>query len=253
MQTEIKVLLALSDRNLSLQIIEKFKNKYPNCPIAFDTSEDGGRAVDEIRLYKHALVLMDYHLPTLSGHELVTEILKAFSDCEIIAFASETEKVDVGLIKVQLPILDWDKLLWQITQCLPLDFQIQHSLISNNSELHTELVNLAKKYQNHNMVEVLKIKSWIYDHDTAIAKHNSAESTISTNEAVNLTPVDLSKFIWSEVLIIGLLIFGLVAEQYLAEEGSFLKAGIEISLASLLLINGLGFIFLRFISRASNK
>lgn len=251
MQTEIKVLLALSDRNLSLQIIEKFKNKYPHCPLAFDTCEDGGRAVDEIRLYKHALAILDYHLPTVSGHELVTEILKAFSDCEIIVLGGENENIDIGLIKIQLPILDWDKLLWQITQSLPLDFQIQYSLISNNNELHEELANLAKKYQTATTAGELKTKSWIYDKGITTSIYTTDKTSKPTSEkAENLVVEDLSRFIWSEVLTIGFLSAGLAATSYFGEEGSFLKAGIQLTIMALLVINGLGFILLRLISRA---
>jgi hypothetical protein len=256
METELRVLLALSDKNLTLQIIEKFKNKFPNCPLIFDSVDDGARAINEVRLFKPAVVVMNYILPTVSGHDLVMEILKVFSECEIIVLANENEEVDVGLIKMHLPIYDWDLLIRQMTQCLPMDFQIQYSLTSRNEALHLELKELTKKYKQDQDQAKTKTMSWIYLNETTPTLNVISEpnrSLQSIQEQSKNAGKDLSRFVWAELFVLGITAASLIAVSHFAEDGGFLKAGIQTSLTALLIFNGLGFFFLRLNSRAQKK
>ncbi len=253
MALETKVLLALTDRNLSLQLIEKFKNKFPDCPLSFEVTEDGRRAIEEVKLYRPCVVVVDLKLPSINGSELVAEIFRAFSDCQIIVAAEKMDQVDIGLVKIELPILDWEKFINELTNCLPLDFQIQYGLISRNTKFHEELSIWSSKYRKDSGKPSLKTESWIFLKNISPNQKNEPVNAIkSLSPSEKGTVLNLSGFVWAELLVIGIFTGGLMGSFYLGEENGFLKAGIQIFLTSLLIVNGLGFFLLRLFSRARN-
>lgn len=146
MESEVRVLLALSDRNLSQSIIDKFHHKYPSCPLIFDITEDGQRALNEVRFFKPQVAVIDRNFPGLAGEELAQGILSLYSECNIVLAVSKDQKTDVGLTQLEVPILSWDRALLEITRGLPIDFQIQYSLFERNQLFLRRLEAYALKY-----------------------------------------------------------------------------------------------------------
>jgi CheY-like chemotaxis protein len=164
MENEVRVLLALSDRTLSQNIIDKFHHKYPTCPLVFDITEDGQRALNEVRFFKPQVAVIDRNFPGLAGEELAQGILSAYSECNIILAVGKNQKEDQmtesGLTQIELPILSWDRALLEITRGLPIDFQIQYSLFERNQLLFGRLEAYALKYSEKRRDEEIVTRAW---------------------------------------------------------------------------------------------
>ena len=259
MDSSVRVLLALSDKNLSSKIIENFRKSFPACPLLFDVVEDGQRAVNEVRFFRHSVGIIDSQLPGLSGKALATEILRAYSECQIMIAAGINEPTEFGLIRIELPILDWSKIIGEIAQGLPLDFQIQYALIKRNTIFFDQLVKYAEKHRQGELPSEIKVKTQIQKQEQSTQQFANANSPGTLDRSFRQTDVTKmpslqlqNRFIWAEVTVIGIL-GGLFYLAYSwGRDDGFLKAGVRLSLAFTLIFSCVGF-FVQRIRSAKSK
>lgn len=213
METELRVLLALSDRSISQTLIDKFRQKYPSCPLGFDVAEDGHRALNEVRFFKHPVALVDRNFPGRAGEDLAQGILGLYSECHIIIAVPKGETVKTGFAHLELPILSWDRAILEMTRGLPMDFQIQYSLFERNLILLQRLESYALKYQDVNQDETIAIRAWNLNPEikgsTEKSRVPSARNPHSTESLESRTfevPIRATKFEVGVIAVLGILV-----------------------------------------------
>lgn len=213
METEFRVLLALSDRSISQNLIEKFRQKYPDCPLGFDVAEDGNRALNEVRFFKHPVALVDRNFPGRAGEDLAQGILGLYSECHVIIAVPKGEQIETGFAQLELPILSWDRAILEITRGLPMDFQIQYSLFERNLILLQSLESYALKYKDINQDETITTRAWNLMPEKEGATKQSNEPSLRTSQSTDSLeqrsfeiPMNATKFEAAIIAVLGILV-----------------------------------------------
>lgn len=257
METEFRILLALSDRSISQNLIDKFRQKYPGCPLGFDIAEDGNRALNEVRFFKHPVAIVDRNFPGRAGEDLAQGILGLYSECHVIIAVPKGEQVETGFAQMELPILSWDRAILEMTRGLPMDFQIQYSLFERNQILLQSLESYALKYKDTNRDEEITTRAWNLFTEKEGARKRSSEppsrtpqSTESMEQKSFEMPINATRFEVAIIAVLGILV-GLSWFAF-EIEGAF-GWTIKLSLLLTLVFCCFGFFALRLAGRGQNN
>ncbi len=143
----IPVLVALTDRKLTHQILQKTKQKFPRLPLQMEVCDDGTRALQDFKQKHHPVLIVGQDLPGTDGATLVQEIRKLDGSVNILFLTPSVDEKFENVEVIKLPLVDWTNFLNRFQFAIPDDWKARFGLFERNSKNYSRLVEFGKKYE----------------------------------------------------------------------------------------------------------
>ena len=144
----ILVTIALTDRHLSHQMVQKIKSQFARLPLEINLVDDGKRAWSDFQAHHPVIVIAGADLPSMSGLELIKEIQKVDGSTGLLLLKQDQSQVSDGIDSIDLPIVDWTSFLNKFQGLIPDDWKAKFGLFDRNSALYQKLVEYGKRYRS---------------------------------------------------------------------------------------------------------
>lgn len=268
-----KVLVALKDKKLAMEFIEKWREHFSGCELHFNFVEDGIKAVQEAKFNSPALAIIDDEVASKNGLDLANSLLQSYGQIQILIVSNQDFSAS-SFPSLRSPITDWTQATHLMASLLPGDFLQENNIQLGDPILKSQLQKYSQKYRQDSNNEGDSATRKIFINSPPSFLQDFAESSsqilnpagppladgTASSGKVHLgektqkqqaPPNTLNDFqmMLGEVIVIGFLAINLAWIGLPKEDDLLLVTTFKIILIGLLGFSILGFFALRWVKR----